>query len=111
MDSTASYLMVLVAAGSPEEARTIARATVERKLAACAQIFPIQSVYEWNGNIEEDSEHLVLLKTERAAYDDLEACVRAHHSYDVPEIIALPVVAGHTPYLQWLTDIVGARSA
>ncbi len=106
MVSEMPYIVVLVAAGSPEEARSIARASVERKQAACAQIMPIQSVYEWEGAIEEDSEHLVLLKSHRDSYAALEQTVLELHSYDVPEILVLPVSEGHAPYLQWLTGVV-----
>jgi periplasmic divalent cation tolerance protein len=105
------YMVVLVATGSIEEARAIARASVERKLAACAQVLPIHSIYEWEGAVQEDSEQLLLLKTHRDAYPALAACVLEIHSYDVPEMIVLPVVAGHEPYLQWLTGVVGQAGA
>jgi periplasmic divalent cation tolerance protein len=111
VNADTAHIVVLVATGSAEQARTIARASVERKLAACAQLFPIQSIYEWQGAIEEDNEHVLLLKTKRDAYDELEACINELHSYDVPEIIALPIVHGLGAYLQWMTDTVAARSA
>jgi periplasmic divalent cation tolerance protein len=109
VDGESSAVVVLVAAGSQQEARTIARVAVERKLAACAQILPIQSVYEWEGKIEEDAEYLVLLKTQRAAYQELEACVNEQHSYEVPEILALPIAAGLEAYMTWMAGVVAGR--
>lgn len=111
MNNHTPYMVVLTTAGTSDEARTIARAVVERKLAACAQIFPIQSIYEWEDSIAEDSEQLVLLKSRRDVYDELEACIAELHSYDVPEIIAMPIVAGSRAYLQWLTDIIRSRKS
>jgi periplasmic divalent cation tolerance protein len=110
MSTETPYIVVLVAAGSIEEARSLARTAVERKLAACVQFFPIQSVFEWEGAIQEETEYLLLFKSRRDAYADLEASLREVHSYDVPEIIALPLSDGHEPYLQWLTGIVGSRT-
>ncbi|NJK80821.1 MAG: divalent-cation tolerance protein CutA [Chloroflexaceae bacterium] len=109
MSSDQAALVVLVATGSRSEAAQIARTTVERKLAACVQLYPIFSCYEWEGQVVEAEEYLLLLKTRHAAYADLEACVRELHSYDVPEIIALPVVAGATDYLNWLHDVLNTR--
>ncbi len=110
MPAETPYLVVLVAAGSGEEARTITRVVVERKLAACAQILPIQSVYEWEGAVVEDDEILVLLKTHADAYSALHQCIVEHHSYDVPEILALPVQTGHDPYLQWVRETTRQRT-
>jgi periplasmic divalent cation tolerance protein len=110
MSTETPYIVVLVAAGSIEEARSLAKTAVERKLAACVQFFPIQSVFEWEGAIQEETEHMLLFKSRRDAYADLEACLRDVHSYDVPEIIALPLSGGHEPYLQWLNGIVNSRA-
>lgn len=106
MNTDSLYLVVQVSAGSTEEAWTIARTTIERKLVACAQIFPIRSCYEWEGTVVEDNEQLVLMKTHSRAYPALEACIKEIHSYDVPEILALPVAAGEDSYLQWVDDTV-----
>lgn len=111
MSTETSAIVVLVAAANAEQARTIARTTVERKLAACAQVLPIQSYYEWEGAIVEDDELLILLKSRREVYAELEACVKELHSYSVPEIIALPIVAGSASYLHWLDSIIAARPA
>ena len=77
---------------------------MESKMAACVQILPqIQSVYRWQGNIERSSEVLLLIKTELSLFDELEKRVRASHSYDTPEILAVPAAAISAPYLSWLT--------
>jgi periplasmic divalent cation tolerance protein len=100
------HIVVQVAAGSADEAWAIARAVVERKVAACAQVFPARSCYEWEGKLTEADEHVVFVKSRLEAFDSLEACIKEHHSYDVPEIIALPIVAGSTPYLEWVDSVV-----
>jgi len=96
-------LVVLITAGSQAEADRLAAALVGERLAACANIVPgITSVYRWEGEVKRDQEWLLVVKTELRALDDLERRVRALHSYDVPEIIALPLVGGSEPYLEWL---------
>lgn len=106
MNSETPYIVVQVSAESSEQAQSIAHRAVEQKLAACAQIFPIRSCYEWEGAIAEDDEYLILLKTHRDVYQQLEACIGEVHSYDVPEIMALPVVAGSESYLKWIDEVV-----
>ena len=99
-------IVVFIAAANGEEATRLAEMLVGAHLAACVQILPeMESVYRWQGAIERQSEILLLAKTTRAKFDDLEREVRALHSYDVPEIIAVPVVMGSAPYLHWLKDV------
>jgi periplasmic divalent cation tolerance protein len=94
----------MTAAGAAEAER-IAEMLVVRKLAACVQMLPeMQSIYVWQGKVQRDREVLLLAKTTRANFDELEQEVRAIHSYETPEIIALPVVAGSEAYLKWLTS-------
>src|ERR1700690_548444 len=97
-------LVVLVTCGSTKEATRIARALVEARLAACGNIFqnPVRSVYRWKNRIESGKECLLLVKTSRSRFAKLQAAVRRLHSYEVPEIIALPIAAGSAPYLEWL---------
>ena len=97
-------VVVYITAGSPEEAATLARALVAERLAACVNRVPVESVYGWQGQIEEAPEVLLIVKTRRARLDALAARVQALHRYTVPEMIVLPVVAGWPPYLQWLAD-------
>ena len=97
-------IVVFMTAANGEEATRLAEMLVGAHLAACVQILPeIESVYRWQGEIERSSEVLLLAKTTREKFDDLEREVRALHSYDTPEIVAVPIVAGSAPYLQWLT--------
>ncbi|GAB1541193.1 divalent-cation tolerance protein CutA [Scytonema sp. NUACC21] len=105
--TSANYGVVLVTASSVEEAETIANALVESKLAACVSILPIHSIYTWQGQKYKEQEWQLLIKTDLRQFPTLEAKIRELHSYEVPEIIALPVVAGSLPYLQWISEQVG----
>lgn len=101
------HLQVLTTAGSEEEAGRIASLLVERRLAACVQVVgPIASRYRWRGAIEEEREWQCLAKTTWAAYDAVEAAIREVHSYDEPEIVATPIVAGSPGYLAWIEENV-----
>lgn len=99
--------VVLTTAGAAAEADAIADALVDRQLAACVQIVgPITSVYRWGGAVERSEERLLLIKTTAAAYPRVEAAIRELHSYDCPEIVALPIDAGSADYLAWLREQV-----
>jgi periplasmic divalent cation tolerance protein len=96
-------LVVLVTAPSAEEAARMARALVEERLAACGNVVPgLRSIYRWEGKVQEEAEALLLLKTTRRRFEALRARVRSLHPYEVPEVIALPVEAGHPAYLEWI---------
>ena len=98
-------IVVLMTAADVEEAARLAEMLVGAQLAACVQILPpIESVYRWKGNIARESEILLLAKTDRSRFAEIEREVRALHSYETPEIIAVPVTAGSLPYLKWLSD-------
>ena len=99
-------LVVLVTCSSPAEARRIARAVVEARLAACVNIVPgaVQSIYRWKGKVESARERLLLIKTSRRRLAKLRKTVEQLHSYDVPEFIALPIAAGSPAYLAWMED-------
>lgn len=100
--------LVLVTAPNQTDARAIARALVGDGLAACVNVLgPIRSIYRWRGAIEDEAEYLLLIKTRARLYARLERRVRELHSYEVPEVIALPVEAGSAPYLKWLLDATG----
>ncbi|HEU5106505.1 MAG TPA: divalent-cation tolerance protein CutA [Solirubrobacterales bacterium] len=104
----AECVQVLTTAGSEEEAGRIAVLLVERRLAACVQVVgPITSHYRWQGAIEVEREWQCLVKTTRGAYEQVEAAIREVHSYDEPEIIATPIVAGSAGYLAWIEENVG----
>ena len=104
--SNPNYGVVLVTAGSPQEAEAIATSLVESQLAACVNVFPIQSVYTWKGEINKEQEWQLLIKTDLAQFSHLEAKIRELHSYEVPEIIALPILVGSQPYLNWISAAV-----
>jgi periplasmic divalent cation tolerance protein len=96
-------LVVLITAGSQEEADRIANTLVAEMLAACVNVLPgVTSVYRWEGEVQRDQEWLLVTKTTREVLDDLVRRVQAIHSYDLPEIIALPVVGGSKGYLRWI---------
>jgi periplasmic divalent cation tolerance protein len=98
-----SAIAVMLTAGSREEAVRLAEMLVGARLAACVQILPeIESVYRWQGEIERAAEILLFAKTTVACFAELEREVRALHSYDTPEIIALPINHASKPYLEWL---------
>jgi periplasmic divalent cation tolerance protein len=100
--------IVLSTAGSGEEARKIAEALVERRLAACVNIVgPIHSVYRWKGAVESAPEHLLVIKTTTAAFPRVRDAIRELHSYELPECIMLPVEAGGEEYLKWIEESVG----
>src|ERR1051325_2638035 len=101
------FLVVLVTAASAEEAERLARDLVDHRLAACVnRISPIESIYRWQGKIEKSKEELLLIKTHQSLFLQLEKRVREIHSYEVPEIIALPLIAGSDAYLKWLGEQV-----
>ncbi|MGP0628384.1 divalent-cation tolerance protein CutA [Nitrospina sp. 32_T5] len=101
------HVVVYVTAGSEDEAEKLANGLVTEKLAFCVNVIPsIKSYYYWDGKMNVDPEVLMIIKTRRDRFDDLEKWVCANHSYDVPEVIALPIVKGLKPYLQGIDDWV-----
>ena len=99
------FVVVLVTAGSAEEAAHIARTVVTERLVACANVVgPIRSIYRWHGTLEEAAEYLLLLKARAADTSALEARVRALHSYELPEVLAVPLRGGSAAYLAWLAE-------
>jgi periplasmic divalent cation tolerance protein len=99
----AEFLQVTTTAGSREEAERIALALVERRFAGCVQIIgPMTSIYRWQGQVEQAAEWLCLIKTTRSRYADVEQTILELHSYECPEIIAMPIEAGSPAYLEWL---------
>jgi periplasmic divalent cation tolerance protein len=100
--------IVLVTCPSVALARKIARAVVEKHLAACVNIVlsPVESVYRWKGKVERGREHLLVMKTTAKRLAELEGEVKRIHSYEVPEFIALPITEGSKKYLSWLEESV-----
>lgn len=100
----AGYGIVLVTVPSQQEGEMIAQALVETQMAACVNLMPVYSIYSWEGEINKDKEWQMVIKTELSLFPSLEQKILQLHSYEVPEIIALPVVAGSEEYLQWIAD-------
>jgi periplasmic divalent cation tolerance protein len=99
------FLIVFVTASSEEEASKIGHALVEERLAGCVNIIKdIRSIYTWKGKTEDSIESLLIIKTRGCSYPALEKKVKELHSYDVPEVIALPLERGSKAYLDWLSD-------
>ena len=100
------YAVISTTVATAADAKTLARALVEARLAACVQIMPIASVYRWEGAVEEAAEQLLLCKIAATDASEVEAAIRARHAYEVPEIIVAPITAGHAAYLAWLAASV-----
>ena len=102
------WQVVLTTAASDEQARSIARALVERRLAACVHLAPLGcSIYRWEGRVEEEDERLLVIKTARRLFPDLRRALRELHSYETPELLALDVRDGDPDYLRWLGESLG----
>jgi periplasmic divalent cation tolerance protein len=100
-----SPIVAMTSCGSPEEARKIAHALTEARLAACVNIVPgISSIYRWKGQVEEASEVLLIVKTRSMLLPQLQRRLQELHSYEVPELIVLPITGGSPSYLAWLAD-------
>lgn len=103
-------IVVLSTCGSAEEAANVARALVERRLAVCVSIVAgIRSIYQWKGAVEEAAEWLLVIKSSRALFEQIQEELRQLHSYETPEIVALEIVAGSESYLAWMDAELGLR--
>lgn len=101
----AGHIVVFITVSSLEEGEKIAKAVVEKRLAACVNIIPgLRSIYRWQGKICDDGELLLVAKTTGALFERLEKEVKSLHSYKVPEIIALPIIKGSNDYLSWIDE-------
>lgn len=97
--------MVITTTDSEEAAELLARGIVEATVGACAQVVgPIKSAYRWEGKVQADREWQIWIKTTTARLDDLTDFIKANHTYDVPEIVATPIIGGSAEYLQWVTS-------
>ncbi len=99
-----NYGVVLVTASSSEEAEAIATVLITEKLAACINLIPITSLYTWEGKLCKDQEYQLLIKTDLSKFSQLEIKIKEIHSYDLPEIIAIPIIKGSKSYLSWIND-------
>jgi periplasmic divalent cation tolerance protein len=96
-------LLILTTAGTAEEAQTIARQLVERRLAACVNIVPsVHSIYRWQGKVEETDEYLLIIKTALPREAEVQRLIEQLHSYELPESISVAIAGGTAKYLEWL---------
>ncbi|KAJ4962849.1 hypothetical protein NE237_022788 [Protea cynaroides] len=103
--STVPSIVVYVTVPNKEAGKKLAESLVKEKLAACVNIVPgIESIYQWQGEIQKDSEELLIIKTRESLLEALTEHVKANHEYDVPEVIALPIKGGSLPYLEWVKN-------
>jgi len=106
-----SFIQVMTTTETKDQAEAIARRLVEEKLAACVQIAGgIESIYSWKGKMERSREYLCLIKTREDLFTRVAAVIKTLHSYEVPEIIAVPIINGGREYLSWLTDTLAGES-
>jgi periplasmic divalent cation tolerance protein len=104
-------IAIMTTTDSLDEARSIAAALVERKLAACAQISSIQSYYTWQGATQNDDEYRILVKTSRDRYPDVEAAILELHSYELPAIVAFDFVQAYGPYVDWVAENTSGKES
>ena len=104
MKKETDYSLIITAVANKESAKKIARLLVEKRLAACAQMFPIESIYSWQGKIHEENETALFIKSRTALFDEIKLAIKTAHPYEVPEIIQIPIANGLPEYLKWISD-------
>ena len=100
------YSVIMAAFPDKDSAKKTAKLLVERRLAACVQMFPIESVYLWKGEVRDENEIMLYIKSKTVLFGEISAAIRANHSYEVPEIIQIPITDGLPEYLKWIGDCV-----
>jgi len=109
--SIQQFLVILNTCPDKESATQVANALIHQQLAACVNIMPgLTSIYPWQGKIESGEEFLLIIKSTRAAYPQVEAVIRETHPYELPEVVAVPIVAGLQGYLSWIGENVVATT-
>jgi len=98
------YSIIITTTQDKESAKKIARLLVEKKLAACGQMFPIESIYFWKDKICEESETILFIKSRIELFEEIKAAIKENHAYEVPEIIQIPITNGLPEYLKWIDD-------
>jgi len=100
------HIIMLSTCSDLAEAKKMSRAIIEKRLAACVNIFPVHSIFRWKESIEESDEQLLVIKTSSTLFKKASECIKNLHSYEVPEIISIEMKQGSRPYLKWLKDSV-----
>jgi periplasmic divalent cation tolerance protein len=104
-----AYSLILSTVSTKDEGQHIARALLERRLVACVNIVgPIESIYRWKGEVENSQEFLMMIKTESEKFEAVKEAIRSLHSYEVPEIVQIPIENGLPSYLTWISEAVGS---
>jgi len=98
------YSLVITTFPDKDSAKETARLLVNRQLAACVQMFPIESVYLWNDEVCDENEYILFIKTKTAFFENIMTAIRETHSYEVPEIVQIPITDGLPEYLNWIGD-------
>jgi periplasmic divalent cation tolerance protein len=99
------FSVVITTVGSRAAADKLARLLLSQQLAACVQVMPIASYYTWNGEINVDDEYILMIKCPASNFPEIEQCIKANHSYEIPEIIQLSIEAGSADYLNWISNV------
>ena len=99
---TTNEIVVIFCTISALESEAMARSLIESRLVACVNVVPVHSYYQWNGEFCSEPEHMLIAKTKKSMAEATIAAIKSLHSYDLPEIIAVPIVAGYAPYLAWV---------
>ncbi len=107
MQETKKHCLIMTACPNMEEADKIAQLLIHDHLAACVQITGITSYYEWEGKVNMEGEHLILIKTRSDNYEKIEDCILKNHAYKIPEIIQMPIDRGSASYLRWIDEVCG----
>lgn len=108
-DANSKYLLVITTTPGSITAKKVANELVEKGVASCVQVLPQAfSVFRWKGRIEHEEEHVLMIKTSAACYQAVEDTIKAHHPYEVPEIVALPITGGLPDYLDWIGQTANA---
>lgn len=107
MNEKVKPVVVSITFGDQASAVKLGKEMVEMKLVACAQLFPILSIYNWKDEVQSDNEFFMQAKTVASKIEQIEQFIVEHHTYDVPEIIVTPIIWGHAPYLEWVVGETG----
>lgn len=99
------FNVVITTCGNKEDAGKVIKALLDEKLAACIQVYEIKSFYSWKGAINEDAEQILLIKAKSELYKEIETCIKENHTYEVPEIIQVPITNGSESYLNWIKEV------
>ena len=100
------YSLIITTTADKESAKKLAKWLVENKLASCAQMFPIESIYFWQGKVCEENETALFIKSKTALFEKIKTAIKENHGYEVPQIIQIPITDGLPEYLKWIDDCV-----